>query len=43
MSGTSYIVIGVMMIILGTLGIGGLQFYIIGKKKRMKEQYHIYE
>lgn len=43
MSGTSYIVIGVVILIFGTLGFGGLQIYIIGKKKRIKEQYHIYQ
>lgn len=43
MSGTTYIVIGIVIIVLGSLGFAVLQLLIIGKKKRMKEQYHIYE
>lgn len=43
MSGTSYIVIGILIVVLATLGFAAVQFLIIGKKKRMKEQYHIYE
>ncbi len=43
MSGTTYIVIGIVIIVLGSLAFAALQLLIIGKKKRMKEQYHIYE
>ncbi len=43
MSGTGYMVMGAIVMVLVTLGCGGLQLYLIGKKKSIKEQYHIYE
>ncbi len=43
MSGMTYIIIGVLIAILGSLGFAGLQIYIMKKKKQMKEQYHIYQ
>lgn len=43
MSGMGYIVIGSVILIAGTLGFTGLQLLLWVKKRRIREQYQIYD